>query len=116
MSDDMSQTRSAPNGSGGQIAVAILYADRQLEISQLQAERAVRLRGEIDVSNSDALSAALARAQNGGTEIVVDVADLRFIDLSGLRILAFASPGRPVRLRNVPPHLTRLLTMVTAVP
>jgi anti-anti-sigma factor len=111
MGDEMTTTRDWPNGSGGRSAATILYADRQLVVS-LSSECAVLLRGEVDVSNSDALSAVLTRAQGGSGEIVVDVANLRFIDLSGLRVLAFASPERQVHLRNIPSHLSRLLRMV----
>ena len=52
-------------------------------------------------------SAAFSAA--AGTSCVVDVADLDFIDIGGMRAIATAAlqSGTPVRLCNAPPILRR---------
>jgi anti-sigma B factor antagonist len=48
----------------------------------------VTLRGELDVVDAASLAAALAAAR--GPRIIIDLAELEFIDCSGLRMLARA--------------------------
>ncbi len=48
----------------------------------------VRLRGELDVATAPAFADALSQANS---EIVVDFADLTFVDATGLGLLAHAS-------------------------
>ncbi|OPG02497.1 hypothetical protein B1L11_42365 [Microbispora sp. GKU 823] len=101
------------NPAGGHCGV--LYTDTYLSVRWSPADSSVIIEGEVDVSNSAALATALAEARSEGSEITVDTAALRFIDLAGLRaLLAPASPaaGDAVRLRNVPPYLRRLLEML----
>ncbi|MEV4293194.1 STAS domain-containing protein [Microbispora rosea] len=93
----------------------LLYTDTYLSIRWSPADSSVILDGEVDLSNSAAVAKALAEARSERDEITVDMGALRFIDLAGLRaLLAPASPAvdDAVRLRNVPPHLRRLLEML----
>jgi anti-sigma B factor antagonist len=78
---------------------------------------AVRLSGEADLSTSAELGAALrsAAALRSG-DVLVDVAELRFCDCSGLRELAclrveLRREGRACRLTGASATLRRLLEL-----
>ncbi|MBG0822955.1 STAS domain-containing protein [Planomonospora sp. ID91781] len=93
-----------------------LYGDQRLRIARYagRSGHVLRLSGQIDAGNS----AVLARVLNGhgacdaGT--VIDVGQVSFIDVSGLRaLLTCACPAsHRVRLGDVPPHVQRLLTLL----
>ncbi|WP_197677596.1 STAS domain-containing protein [Micromonospora krabiensis] len=77
--------------------------------------------GEIDLATADALDAALADAlgRPGITEVVVDLADVGFLDSSGIRVLvgaAAAARRAAATLRVVDPQpvVARVLR-ITAV-
>ncbi|MBP2708648.1 STAS domain-containing protein [Microbispora sp. RL4-1S] len=92
----------------------LLYADTQISVRSI-ADGSVRLVGQIDLTNGDAVADALA-GRRRSTVIVMDVAELNFIDLYGLRILALLSEDprdRPVELRNPRPSLVRLLQLLS---
>ncbi|GII59053.1 hypothetical protein Pth03_74420 [Planotetraspora thailandica] len=88
----------------------ILYADERLDIRTSGCDQ-IRVTGEIDVTNSDAMVKALLPALDGRRCPVVDVGGLAFIDLYGLRSLASLSDEQ-VRLRNVQPNLARMLGLL----
>ena len=92
----------------------VLYEDAHLRVIWT-ADGWVRISGEIDLSNSKALAAALtARSASHGT-LDVDIAGLRFVDLSGLRSLIHPGPAEQasaVRLHNVPVHVRRLMALL----
>ncbi|MEU8321510.1 STAS domain-containing protein [Nonomuraea sp. NPDC048881] len=95
----------------------LLYQDGQLSITLrvVPGAPAVALSGEVDVTNSPALASTLSDSRGGSTYIVVDTGELTFVDLSGLRVLALPAlppDERWIRLRNVTPHLRRLLRMM----
>ncbi|MEU6424486.1 STAS domain-containing protein [Microbispora sp. NPDC046973] len=92
----------------------LLYLDKQLAV-RASEDGAVRLIGQIDLTNGDAIADALHREWTRPGTGTVDVAELQFIDLYGLRALALLSDiplGRPIRLHNVKPGLHKLLTML----
>jgi anti-anti-sigma factor len=69
--------------------------------------------GDIDVAGGPMLETYVLRLENGDP-IVMDLADVDFIDSSGLRTLLSASRraelrGTEVRLRNVGPAVRRML-------
>lgn len=75
----------------------------------------IRLSGRIDVSTVATCRELLQDALDGvdGT-LVVDLADVDVIDVTGLGMLVAAQhrarrTGRDIVLRNVPPRVTRLL-------
>ena len=77
----------------------------------------VRLTGEADLSSAPRLRSALARAASLGTRhVVVDVAAVRFWDLSGLYVLVeftadLASFGRSCRIVAAPAATRRLIEL-----
>jgi stage II sporulation protein AA (anti-sigma F factor antagonist) len=81
---------------------------------QAGGPRTIRVEGEVDTSNSDALAEALhgVTEGNGNGDVVVDMEGLTFIDSSGFRVLIQAARslegrGRLV-LRSAPPLVERL--------
>ena len=73
----------------------------------------IELHGELDMSNADQLADAVhAAADTGCASVVVDMAGLAFADLRGLQpVLDGCRDGVPLRLRDVPPSVVRLLRL-----
>ncbi|HET7311391.1 MAG TPA: STAS domain-containing protein [Mycobacteriales bacterium] len=70
--------------------------------------------GEFDVATSDGLREALELACAKGTDVVVDMTGVTFMDGSGLRQLERAAAklipqGRSMRISNAPRAVVRLL-------
>ncbi|MEN3537882.1 STAS domain-containing protein [Microbispora sp. ZYX-F-249] len=92
----------------------LLYLDKQLVV-RTSDDGSVRLIGQIDLTNGDAMADTLLREWTRPGTGTVDVAELQFIDLYGLRALALLSDmplGRPIRLHNATPALRRLLALL----
>lgn len=92
----------------------LFYLDTQLSMRTAQ-DGSVRLIGQIDLTNGDAISDALQRVWTTPGTASLDVAELQFIDLYGLRTLALLSDaplGGPIQLRNVKPALRKLLALL----
>ena len=74
----------------------------------------VHLCGDIDLAFEQELLAALRDVALFGLPVVVDMADVTFLDSTGMRCLlvaqrCFEDAGLPLRLRAVPPHVRRVL-------
>ncbi|GGL59605.1 STAS domain-containing protein [Planomonospora parontospora] len=93
---------------------ALLYADRQLRLVYRPAPSAARIRliGEIDATNRNALEQTLARAGHGGEPLLIDAGRLRFIDTGGTLLLARLCQAGAARVVNVPPFLRRLADLL----
>ena len=99
-------------------------AHEQLAVSQAGAlvidrsedPRTLWLRGDVDVSNSDAVGTALADALADGADVLVDFGGVLFCDLSGLRAVVraaqSAAPGQRITVAHLPAHLRRAVRMV----
>ena len=79
-------------------------------------ERVVRVQGELDIATAPDLERAVLRPRDPGARVVLDLADLRFIDSTGLRVLlrarTEAKAGRwDLYLRNVPANVQRLFSI-----
>ena len=72
----------------------------------------LRLRGELDLASAPKLRAA-CDGLNGDRQVTLDLAELTFIDSTGLHALVQCASGNgaagPVILRNVSPPIFRLL-------
>jgi anti-anti-sigma factor len=82
------------------------------------AERTrVRLRGELDLATAPVLSEALRRLQGSREPVVLDLDELAFIDMSGLRVVlaaageALGEPGAFSVTRGSP-QVRRLVELV----
>jgi anti-sigma B factor antagonist len=81
-----------------------------------EGEQIVRVEGELDIATAPDLERVLLSPRARGQRVVIDLAGLRFMDSTGLRVLlraqAAAKDGRwEVYVRNVPPNITRLFTI-----
>jgi len=85
-----------------------------LEISSLVDVVGIKLTGEVDLATAHQLTEALANISTE-SEVHLELADLTFMDSSGLRtILAFAGSRNgagPVILVNPPDAIQRLLAI-----
>jgi anti-anti-sigma factor len=82
------------------------------------ARTVVQVTGEVDVATSPLLAAAVARAMESGTrdriDLVVDLAQVRFIDASGINVLVNAAhqaraAGGTLALRSPSRSVRRML-------
>jgi anti-anti-sigma factor len=86
--------------------------------ASIRSEHAiVRLRGELDIATVTAALAPLTAAAIRGQSIIVDLAELDFLDCSAVRALLVArivarESGGDVTLRNSQGSALRLLTML----
>lgn len=87
----------------------------QLEISEVAPGR-YRLGGELDMASAETLDGALRPVVDTQGHIVLDLADLTFIDSSGIRALVDLSRqmngAAPLVLTKVSPSVKRVLDIV----
>lgn len=70
----------------------------------------VRVSGEVDLRTSDLLLGALS--PGGDRRIALDLADMTFIDSTGLSaLIAARKAGADIVLRNPPPQMQKLLSI-----
>jgi anti-anti-sigma factor len=101
------------------VAALRLLADATFTLSEdagHDGERVIRLRGELDIDSAPDLERALLRSRPARERVVLDLAELKFMDSTGLRVLlrarVAADEGRwEIALRNVPPTIRRLFDM-----
>jgi anti-anti-sigma factor len=79
-------------------------------------EHVLRVKGELDIATAPDLERVLLTVRPRGERVVLDLAGLRFMDSTGLRVLlraqAAARDGRwELYLRDVPPNIGRLFTI-----
>jgi anti-anti-sigma factor len=92
-----------------------LYDDGALRITQMPGPgRGYALAGEIDEAALPALARRLGEIAAELDEVHLNLADLDYIDLAGLRVIVgLADSGRRgVVLHQVPPHLRAILNIV----
>jgi anti-anti-sigma factor len=79
-------------------------------------ERVVRVHGELDIATAGDLERAVLRPREPGERVILDLAGLRFMDSTGLRVLlrarTEAKAGRwDLYVRNVPANIARLFSI-----
>ncbi len=83
------------------------HRDFRLDVG---TERVLHVAVDLDLATKDAFRESLAGALEGGQPVVIDLAQVTFLDSSGLSvILAAHLDGADVRLRGVRPVVRRTL-------
>jgi anti-anti-sigma factor len=70
-----------------------IFDDGMLQIGRSDEQRTLALRGEIDLSNAERVSAALTQEAQRGGDLDLDLSGVLFCDLAGLRAILQASMG-----------------------
>jgi len=108
----VSTTNGAPDVGASSAAGP---GDLQVIVSGTDAAREVRLLGELDMATASLLRDELLRLTSGGATLVtVDMADLAFIDSTGLSVLITAlkrlrQQGGDMALRSPTPGTRKVL-------
>src|SRR5262245_25004009 len=97
-----------------EVGVIALYEDRLLRILLQSDPLALRLIGQADLTHRRALDQALRRAEQAMTDVLIDLADLEFIDVGGVRQImdlvgVLAIDGRRVLVSGVRPAVQPIL-------
>jgi anti-anti-sigma factor len=87
------------------------------EITAMTAPAGIRLRGEVDIATLPTLEAALEILVDLAAEATIDLSELTFIDVCGLRELARAAirlrrAGVCLRLRGASTRTRRILCLL----
>jgi anti-anti-sigma factor len=92
----------------------LLYVDQILRISctVMPGPSVIRIIGEIDRSNSAQVRRTLEQARAIDEDLVVDVGQVSFTDVSGVRELAGFAEGGAARVLDTPQQMRRLLTLM----
>ncbi|MBC6459896.1 hypothetical protein [Actinomadura sp. HBU206391] len=93
----------------------MLYEDGNLRITQAPRPELLLVRGEIDVTNSAAVAQVLADVQGRFGRVLVDTSELRFVDVSGWRVLTaphIEPPDRRPQLTTIAPCLQRMTRLM----
>ena len=87
-----------------------------LRIGAMESRRGLKLSGEVDISNARQLADSLSRHMTTAEDINLDLSDLKFIDVTGVRVLVQTarklSGGRRVILWSAPSFVRRLLALL----
>jgi anti-anti-sigma regulatory factor len=108
----------------------VVYVDKQLVVSRTSTPPGLSLTGAIDYYNADAVAAALmselgaagdvsvvlADAITGNGDLHLDLTQLEFTDVTGIRALVRiaenAGDGRRLVLRGLPPRIKTVIAVV----
>jgi anti-anti-sigma factor len=96
----------------------VVYQDKQLVITQSSRPVGLKLSGEVDASNVDAVTGVLDTTlrASAGSDLHVDLTGLEFSGVSGIRALVGAAErvdgtGRLI-LYGLPPLMTKVMDVV----
>lgn len=90
-----------------------VYADRHLIVTRTESPEGLRFAGEIDVSNSSAVGQSVRAVLRDSGNPHLDVSNLSFCDISGIRALLEAATalgdGRRLLLHGLPEQLQTVM-------
>lgn len=94
-----------------------MYEDKQLVIRHTVPAHGLSFSGIVDVFNADAVAKSLSRELDGDGDLHIDLTQVQFCDVSGIRALVSAAEtanggGRRLVLHGLPPLLQRVMTLV----
>lgn len=89
------------------------YQDRMLRILLSERPLVLRLTGQADLSHRGAIEQALRRTEPGMNDVIVDLSELNFIDVGGVRQLidhagVLGIDGRSVRITGASVAVLRI--------
>ena len=94
----------------------LVYADKQLIIRQTWQPPGLAISGAIDLFNVDAFARSLNASLDGEGDLHIDLSQLEFCDVSGIRTFAAVaervSGRRRLVLHGLPPQLQMVMTVV----
>lgn len=88
-----------------------------VSITQIGDETEVRIRGELAIETLDHLGSLAEAMSNGTKRVVLNLAELSFVDSTGVNallqsVLLFQSWGLPVRIENLRADLAEMLEVL----
>lgn len=88
-----------------------------VEVGRAEGEAVLVLHGELDLCGQPRFVAALAKVEGRFPRIVLDLADLAFIDAGNIGVIyracrAAKEVGAEIVLRSASPHLFRILELI----
>lgn len=90
-----------------------VYADKQLVVTHTELPDGLRLAGEIDISNSNAVAEALRITFPRSEDVHLDVSRVSFCDISGIRAIVDVARGleggRKLLLHGLPDQLQAVM-------
>lgn len=90
----------------------------QITSTDRDGTRTVGVSGEVDVSNASALREAIDKAlEDGSRDVVVDLADVAYIDSTGIGVLVggaqrLGKAGGSLRVTNPQRNVARVLSLL----
>jgi len=104
-------------GPGGDRGAGLgdVYADKQLVVTHTTCPVGIKFAGEIDASNSTSVGRSIAAATSTEADLHVDVCDLQFCDISGIRAFVAAAEAMPAGRRLLLHGMPALLETVIKV-
>lgn len=95
------------------VTTDVMEAGKALTITPMAGSAGLRLIGDVDLATAAALAAALGEFAHGDGDLHLDLAELRFVDVSGASVLVAAAnqlgANRALVLHNPPPVLSQIL-------
>jgi anti-anti-sigma factor len=94
-----------------------LHDDHRLRITPMFEPRGLRVAGTVDLTTSGALASTLRLAANWpGPDLHLDLGELEFIDIAGVRAIVRAAtalrPGRHLVIERLAPSLRKVFGIV----
>jgi stage II sporulation protein AA (anti-sigma F factor antagonist) len=110
------QTGGAATGDSGSRDDAI--SSLACTLRPLEGAVCLLVAGDLDLAGVPSFLGYLNRASDGGSDLIVDLSRLRYIDSSGINTLlavhkTFARAGRRIVLAAVSPRMMRVLKIIS---
>ena len=91
-----------------------LYSDKQLVVMRTNEPFGLSFSGEMDATNSRAVAESLGAVLAGDDDIHIDLSELSFCDISGIRCLVEAAQSRErgrLMIHGLPPLLQTVMAV-----
>jgi anti-anti-sigma regulatory factor len=91
-----------------------MYTDKQLVIRHTVPPNGLTFAGVLDLFNADAVAGCVASLLDGDGDLHIDLSNVEFCDVSGIRALVSAAESgrRRMVMHGLPPALHRVMMLV----